>query len=228
MKYSIVMPYLNRFKQLKLTLDSFEFLYKDRDDFEVIIVQDEKDTTIFKYMEYSFLVRLSPSLSRGNYNPAPLFNQGVSVAVGDIIILTSPEILHTNDILKGLDEVFVGMDSDLKYVLCGCKSQGTKLEWYQHSVHRNKQYHFCSAMSKRFYLSIGGFDDRYGQGIAYEDDDFIKTINQVQGIEIVYRDDLIAYHQYHDKISIRVPGYSDKLLKNKHYYERKWREPIAL
>ena len=54
-----------------------------------------------------------------------------------------------------------------RYVVCACKNvhdfklagkfrpMYTKERWYQHSKHRNKQYHFCTALSDKNYLYMG-------------------------------------------------------------------------
>jgi glycosyltransferase involved in cell wall biosynthesis len=241
MKYSILMPFINRGGKLIHTLNSFKNLYRDRNDYEVIIIEDAKNeediAPILDMYRRSFgmNIQLVKSKIQDCYNPAPLFNEGAIVADGEILILTSPEILHASDVLGGLDDEFTETPlDDLKYVICSCKNQGNRdnLPWYQHSMYRNKQYHFCSAMSRDLYSALQGFDNEYGKGIAYDDDDFLRTIknggkyNLV--VEIITRDDLETHHQWHAKITVRVPGYREKLMINRNYYERKWGERIAI
>lgn len=229
------MPFINRSELLKNTLRSFEELYADREDFEVILIEDIKNKESLDpiILSHNMLITRLESKVKDCYNPAPLFNEGARLAMGDILILTSPEILHAVDVLGGLDEEL--SSGSRKYVVCSCKNKGAphtmrgqkRMVWYQHSAVRNKLYHFCSAIPKQLCDEIGGFDEEYGKGIAYDDDDFLRTVQEA-GIEIVTRDDLETWHQWHDKITVKVPGYREKLLRNKHYYERKWEEAIAL
>ena len=120
-----------------------------------------------------------------NYNPAPLYNIGAVRAQGKIHILTSPEIFHHADVLGGLDKEFEGGES--KYVVCSCKNVSDVviredfeveyyafIKWYQHSRYKNKQFHFCTAITEIDYMKLGGFDNLYTDGIGYDDDDFIR------------------------------------------------------
>ena len=86
MKYSAIMPYYDRAKQLHQTLLSFMQLYWNRSDFEVVIVRDSKMTNamdnelrdaISEFPES--VVRVIDSISKTPcYNPASAFNNGVS------------------------------------------------------------------------------------------------------------------------------------------------------
>lgn len=228
------MPYLSRADLLFNTLKSYTELYLERTDWEVVLVIDNKNTVEDKtelfLLVNRFLINIAMiNFDKGRecYNPAPLFNTGVSVARGDILILTSPECEHKTDILSELDGEFFWKDNWKKYVVCACKNLGYEqtgkgVEWYQHSKKRNKKYHFCSALPKRLYKNIGGFDEEYGGGIAYDDDDFLRTLQNDKEIKIVTRDDLIAHHQYHEKRSVTVQGYREKLERNRNYYQKKW------
>jgi GT2 family glycosyltransferase len=59
-------------------------------------------------------------------------------------------------------------------------------------------FHFCSALSKNNYQKIGGFDERYCNGIAYDDNCFYERI-RLNGLKIVLRDDLLTYHIEHSR-----------------------------
>ena len=77
------------------------------------------------------------------------------------------------------------------------------------------------------YNTIDGFDNEYGRGIAYDDDDFLRMIQETDAL-IITRDELETHHQWHSKISVKVPGYREKRMRNKNYYENKWSEVITL
>lgn len=215
MKYSIIMPYYNR-PEIRFALDSFCKFYATRDDVEIIIVEDTKNfnstdmhekllSIIDKYKEsLKISLILDPCVS---YNASTRYNRGVEKASGSIIMLTNPETPHMSDILTELDKI----DFTNTYIVCACSamhliedkgnffdSTFNLYHWYQHSIHRNLLFHFCSAISKENYNKINGFDEQYSKGLAYEDANFVKRIEK-SGMSIVTRDDLVTYHIEHSR-----------------------------
>lgn len=214
MKYSIIMPYYNR-PEIRFAFDSFCKFYSIRDDVEIIVVEDTKNFNsndmhglltriIEKYKELlKISLILDPCVS---YNASTRYNRGVEKASGSIIMLTNPETPHTSDILKDLDKV----DFTDTYIVCACSAMHLKEDkgnffdssfsfyhWYQHAT-RNLLFHFCSAISKENYNKIGGFDEQYSRGLAYEDANFVKRVEK-SGMAIVTRDDLVTYHIEHSR-----------------------------
>lgn len=231
MKYSILMPYYDRPLQLQNTLESFVQHYGQRNDFEVVIIEDAKNATSpplhHQLMEVlhdagsGLLWKVRP-YTEVFYNPAPLYNIGAEEAQGTYLLLTNPECRHTTDILSGLDEEF-DQDPDC-YVVCGCEAldkQGVHYMWYQHSEYRNKEYHFCSALSQYLFYQVGGFPEALAEGYAYDDDVFRLLLKQAD-IPFVHRDDLLVEHQWHKKT--RPPDWQHRKRKNKKLYERMVKE----
>lgn len=245
MKYSIILPYFNR-PQLRDTLRSFRHHYKGRTDYEVIIVEDCKNTgekriqlqsilNEFKDINTVYITDRLPS-----YNPSHKYNIGVSLSSGDFLVISNPETFHGVDILAGLDEEF-NKSSD-SYVVCSCRSviydgivedyeeyKNYRLNqdfnfcesWYQHSIYRNEMFHFCSAMSNKNYLKISGFDERYCSGIGFEDNNFLHRVKS-NLIPIVLRDDLITLHIEHDKSYIA--GHEELIEINRNIFMRQLAE----
>jgi GT2 family glycosyltransferase len=241
MKYSIIMPYYNRANQLYNSLGSFYYHYKDRDDFEVIIIVDgktKKETerlNELKTVINCFNLHMNIVHIYTNYedcwNPAPLFCDGVEESNGEFLVLTNPEVFHKSNILHALDGEFM-KDKDT-YVVCACENvkidryyedvtnmddfKYEHIMWYQHSKHRNRMLHFCTAISREQYDKIGGFDRRYMYGAAVEDVDFVEKVKK-SGMPIIVRDDLVTLHQDHGKAQDIIPNY-DKLWNiNKNLY----------
>ncbi len=236
MKYSIVFPYIKRAGHLYNTFLSYSHHYKNREDYEVIIVEDIKNKEdvvehaklkeILKFFtedaDKYINIKLIESNFVNNHNPAPMFNLGVKHAKGKYICLTNPEVFHKVNVLDGFDKIFDNQPDS--YVVCGCnnihkfklfsesfeKFQYEHYSWYQHSQFRNVKYHFCSCLSRENYLKIGGFDERFSLGFAYDDDDFVETIKK-NNIEFVLADGLLTLHQAHESTvkDINI----DKLLK---------------
>ena len=68
--------------------------------------------------------------------------------------------------------------------------------WYNHSKYRPAAYHFLSAITKKNMLSLNGFDERYSNGIGFDDDEFLHRI-KLMGLEIKIIDEPFAVHQWH-------------------------------
>jgi glycosyltransferase involved in cell wall biosynthesis len=224
-KYSIVMPYINRYTQLKATLESFDRLYSHRNDFEVIIVEDVKnrvhDTNhrdLYAAVRQFRQIKNINIVVAGNinqFNPSALYNHGVVMASGEYIVLTSPECLHENDVLGAFDA-----DPGLiNYVVAACRAhEGAKRAWFQHSEHRPQNYHYCSCIKRRDYVYLGGFDEAYSDGIAYDDNDFRDKIANSHMVTVPI-DNAIVRHQKHDKDS--PADYTERVARNKALYEAK-------
>ena len=115
MKYSVIMPYYKRDSHLHNTLLSYRFYYKDRNDYEIIIIEDvknrldkdEHDKLLKVINNYSDInIRLILSGFENCYNPSPMFNLGVKHSSGEFLVITNPEGFHKVNILSGLDQLF--------------------------------------------------------------------------------------------------------------------------
>lgn len=228
MKYSILMPYHDRLAQLRNTLAGFCQRYEGRDDFEVVLVVDNK--SIGQMLELLSLAKRQPFPTQvlllqnwDTLNPAPHYNFGVEKAIGEYLILTSPEVMHVSDILVGFDEE-LEIDPDA-YVVCACKSinrNGSFHMWYQQSKYRDVRYHFCSVIHRPIWDLVGGFDEEYAYGVAYDDDDFVNTLMH-RAVKIVVRDDLLTVHQWHERPQFRTPDRRRLVMRNRRYFEAKWK-----
>lgn len=68
--------------------------------------------------------------------------------------------------------------------------------WYNHSVYRPNAYHFVSAIHKKDMDELGGFDERYANGIGFDDDELLERIKKM-GMKIKFSDSPFAIHQWH-------------------------------
>ena len=224
------MAYYNRANQLYNTLGSFDFHYHDRHDYEVIIAVDEKtvndelEYNSFKTVVNCFNINMDIKVVETDYkncwNPAPLFCDAVDKSEGKFLILTNPEVFHKSDIMGALDMEF--RLSNHIYVVCACENAifdkyyehvqdvsafvYKHLSWYQHSEHRNRMLHFCTAISRKNYDKIGGFDKRYMYGAGVEDVDFLEKVKK-NGIRIEVRDTMETIHQDHGLAQTIIPDY---------------------
>jgi len=222
MKYSILIPYLDRAAQFRRTLVSF-LPYAERSDWEILLIEDEKnrrqDRTHNELLQLLVAsrkqnVRITVCPGGDPTNPSPHYNLGARSAHGDYLILTSPEVRHVANILEGLDTSV----ADDAYVVCACRAENGK--WWQHSVRRPANYHFCTAISRLRYLDVGGFDEAYASGYAFDDDDWLNTV-RAAGLRVVPRDDLVTVHQKHGK-PWRPSHWRVLWERNRRLYVSKW------
>jgi hypothetical protein len=195
-KYSIIMPWYRRHREFRLTWLSYMHWYGHRDDIELIIIEDGKNATdpeahawLHNYMGqvthagWGCQIIVDPDAG-GSYCTSAKYNAGALAAMGDWLILTSVEVYHACDILGQLQ------CEKSTYEVCACDSVHVPCEprTYQELTQvsqfsqvyegpgLSRLLHFCSCISKIDYLSIGGFDERFGTGIAYEDDSFRQRV----------------------------------------------------
>lgn len=99
------MAYYNRKNQLINTLNSFVNLYSKRNDFEIVIVDDNssKEEQLYEVInKFKFKIKyyfIDAKEKGDNINPCVVYNKGFSMCEGDIIVIQNPECLHYTDIL---------------------------------------------------------------------------------------------------------------------------------
>jgi len=241
LKYSIILPYHKRRDHLYNTLITFKHHYS-KYKYEVIIIEDYKNYKdreehqalydVIDKFSNNIVIITGFSLIQDCYNPAPLYNLAAKLANNEFLIISSAECFHPTNILSELDREF---DVDRNcYIVCACEDvvgpegrgevirfknfsefNTTHRIWLQHSKFNNRGFHFCSAISKDKYLEIGGFDENFRFGVAYDDNDFRDNIIY-HNIPIKLRDDLIVCHMNHKHIP--VPNYGELVEINKGYY----------
>lgn len=72
-----------------------------------------------------------------------------------------------------------------------------QLGWYNHSIYRPVGYHFCAAITRKNLLELNGFDERFSEGICFDDDDLLLRIKR-KGVSIQIVDFPFTIHQYHN------------------------------
>jgi len=77
--------------------------------------------------------------------------------------------------------------------------------WYNHSKWRPLMLHFCNAIMKKDLDDLGGFDERFGVGFAWDDNEFIWRIKNLKKMNCVLTDRPFVIHQYHG-----ASNYGDK------------------
>jgi glycosyltransferase involved in cell wall biosynthesis len=221
---SIVTAYYNRKKIFIKTLESIS--KSNVKNFEVIAVDDgsresERIEDLTETFPFLRVIRIEPK-DKWYVNPCIPFNIGFKESKGDKIIIQNPECFHSDDILSYVEANLNNND----YLSFGCyslnqfqtsillsgldynsvinkttyKNKPVDYDgddgWYNHSKFRPNSYHFCTGIMKSDLLDLGGFDERYSQGIAFDDDELIHRI-KLKKMNINFIDNLVVYHLWH-------------------------------
>lgn len=231
---SIVTAYHNRKDLLINTLESFKL--SEIKDYEVIVVDDTSEPEhrledlLDKYPELN-LIRIEKE-DKWWVNPCVNFNIGFKKASGDIIIIQNPECKHSGDVLKKSLEIKDGqyfsfacysIDKETTYnekdlvIVDRAASRDGDLSWYNHSIYRPKGYHFCSVITKKDLENLGGFDERYAHGIAYDDDEFLHRVKKT-GLQVSIVDYPFVIHQWHQSVNYSHLDASGLIQKNRNLF----------
>jgi len=215
---SIVTAYHNRKNLFLKTLESIK--NSKVKDFEVIVVDDcsidehrlEDIVGVYPFLK---LIRLEKK-DKWYVNPCVPYNIGFKVAKGEIVIIQNPECYHLNDILEyvannlqsseyfsfscySLDQNQTNnLDKNIlkDFILNKPISFDGESGWYNHSLYRPVGYHFCSAIHKDNLEDLNGFDERFSDGIGFDDNEFLVRINR-KGLKLNIIDDYTVLHQWH-------------------------------
>lgn len=230
---SIVMAYYNRLELLKHTLHSLR--RSKIKDYEVVIVDDGSDENEYANLAIPLFPDIKINViylekkNKWYLSPCVPFNIGFKAAKGNIIIIQNPECFHTGDILENASQI---QNNEYRvyatYALPKNKTNdlhngkpiqmmnitpyGAKENhdgWYTHSKIWNRMYHWCTAINKVDLEDLGGFDERYAQGIDYDDNELLARI-QRKKLKILCIDNPFVFHQNHGV----TPYYSQTPVKN--------------
>jgi glycosyltransferase involved in cell wall biosynthesis len=213
MKVSIVVAYKDRRSQLLKTLDSIHHF----GDPEIIVVDDGSSETIDDIPGITF-IRIEP-VDKEWINPCIPYNIGFNEAQGDIIIIQNPECIHCGDILNYSQELKPGrllsfaaysLDYHLSYdgfplqeLRDKIYSEPQRIQiahhgWYNHSKYRPEALHFCNMVTRKDLEKIGGFDERYANGVGFDDNEILIRMRR-SGMRIDIIDDPFVIHQKHER-----------------------------
>jgi len=138
-----------------------------------------EDNQYFSYHAYS----LNLELTEGIYNLNPA---GINSIGFDFYDHPDGEVADKLDRLSPL--TFRNGPSNL---------EGT-LGYYNHRIFRPHAFHFCCAIKRKDLLDLGGFDERYAKGVAFDDNELVCRIKR-KGLEIKFIPYPLVLHQHHYK-----------------------------
>ncbi len=184
---------LEQFKNTKLAYDAMpqkkEFIIPTRTQFAV--------GDFLKLHDLEKDVRLIPYEYDGGFNPSMALNIGVRNAKCGNIIITSPEVRPTTDVLAQFEEC-AG-----KNIICEVSDEsedGQKLTILVTKGYRDETpaMYFLALFNKFDIEKINGWDEEFMKGYAYEDNDFGERWKRA-GIPFEIRTDIRGVHQFHPR-----------------------------
>lgn len=224
---TIVMTYLNRKRQLLNTLASI-----NTELVKIIIVDDcSDDGQDITYLN-SENIKVITLKNKTWLNPCIAFNTGFAQVDTDIVIIQNAENIHVGNIV---DHVYRNAKHGhyFNYATYSINEKTTKTihngnvghllssiedkpnvvwgenGWYNHPVHRHCRAHFCSAIMREDLYDMGGFDERFYDGLGFDDNEFLTRIEK-KGLfihDIVYP---FVIHQHHNPHFV---GYVNNLME---------------
>lgn len=194
--FSLVFPMdTNRLEQFKVTKRAYDAMPQEKE----FVIPTRSLAEVSRYLEDNELmagVRLVPYEWEAGFNPSMGFNIGVRNAKYDQIIITSPEVKPSPDVLDRL-EARIGQN-----VLCQVADEDVEgnLSALVDTGYRNTSpaMYFLAMFNKKDIELINGWDEDFMKGYAYEDDDFGERFNRA-GLKYVFDEEIRATHQYHPR-----------------------------
>jgi len=223
---TICMTYWNRPAQLAKTLESFK--QSAEKDFNVLIIDNNSDQDIvLPELPYKVtVVKLTKT-----YHYLSAHNMGFLYALKynpKIIIIQHSECYHQGDVISYAKKV-----TDESYISFGCYSlgQGETPEtvqinnrcmtfngdsaWYNHPIYRPQNMQFCTAITTKNLIKLNGFDERFCEGVWFDDNYFIDMIKRL-GLKIELTEYPFVFHQWHPDAWTAKP---ELIYKNRDLYE---------
>jgi GT2 family glycosyltransferase len=238
MKIAVVMTYFERPFQLHETLLSIA--KTEHKDFEVIIVTDENQLKFeVPNLTYKPIILSCKKDTKDWVGSMMAFNIGFKFAISggaDIILMQHAECYHVGDVISIASTV-----TNRNYISFGCYSidEGTTFSehdifevikknndrakvdgqnaWYNHPTKRPVGYNFCSAITVDNLKRLNGFDERFKDGIAYDDDDFINRVKLLR-LRVDITDNPFVVHQWHFSGHGLIPDKRERMEKNKELF----------
>lgn len=194
--FSFVFPMdSNRLEQFAVT----KRLYDEMPQEKEFIIFTREEFQVGRYLDDNQLmkdVRLIPYKVEVGFNPSRAFNLGVRESRYNNIIITSPEVKPSTDVLEQLSEL---LD---KNVVCEVwdEAEDGNLNLLVSSGFRSESpaMYFLTMFRKEDIYKINGWDEDFMKGYAYEDNDFGDRWKRA-GLPWEMHDEIKGLHQYHPR-----------------------------
>lgn len=200
---SLILPYWSRQCAADAALQSLARVYADL-DLEVVVVDDGSPVAYRTPEGMPWPVRVIRLPEKnGPLNPCVPINTGALSARGEILAISSVEMIHDKPVLPAMRDELLGL-GPRGYVLAACWEPKHQ-RWHAHSSLNGRvvegvrmpawsNYHFLGMLRRELWQEIGGMDEDYRDGAGYDDPDLVLRLARA-GARARIRDDLVITHQ---------------------------------
>lgn len=175
---SVCVPYWDRPDELTEMIGMYMDMYADL-DWEIVVAEDGQRYPLAPVGRCRFVTLPAKTCP---LNPCVPINAAVRAALGDVIVLTNPEVRHPEPILAELVGMLDGPDD---YVSVPCYDVDRRM-WvagpgarYLEPLPPRAHFHFLAACRRTLWDKAGGFDERYRYGQGYDDADWLWRLDAV-------------------------------------------------
>lgn len=221
-RVSVCAPYWNRLREWEKSKAAYKKVYPDL-DIEFSICDDGSSPPLVETQEPNFRLVSLPHKTVAK-NPCVPINRAVRNSTAEMIILTNPEIEHRERVIDHMLDAWKGPND---YVMAGCRDT-THGEWYSGTGRSMKgclapprfHYHFCVLFHRSLFDRIGGFDEDYREGHAYDDNDWIWRLHAAGDVNPVHVPGVVWHNR---QIMQRSLWRGPQLLRNEKLLREKWK-----
>ncbi len=141
-------------------------------------------------------------VSTGRHWPLPLaYNAALAMAEGDTVMVLGSEVLLPSCSLPWRDTHSEGKLRDVAW-LTGCIDENDGRD--RVGPKWKGAFPYCMTLSRQHLLNIGGWDEVFGKGIAFDDPDLTIRL-LMDGVTFRWNLGLTAIHQSHTKVDNEGP-----------------------
>jgi|HubBroStandDraft_1064217.scaffolds.fasta_scaffold88814_2 hypothetical protein len=214
------MPFWNRASLLGKSMATYEEQYPDLQmEFSVCDDGSASPLTGVPYAKNWKITRLP--IHAAALNPCVPINAAIRAASNEVIVLTNPEVEHRNRVLWSMAQKLQGPND---YVMAGCVETTTGARIAGDGtpygtggrlpIPPGADLHFCVMFYRSLFDRVGGFDERYRNGLGAEDNDWLWALHAA-GVNFIR----VPEDVYHTRTPHRWTG---SLEKNAALLRSKW------
>lgn len=90
--------------------------------------------------------------------------------------------------------------------------------WLVHPIYRPVHYNFLTSMTTEDLYDLGGFDEKFAEGYAFDDTEFASRIEKKK-MDIKFVEKPFCFHHFHSPAGQEIPGLCAKEARNRMLYE---------
>jgi hypothetical protein len=196
------MPFWNRPAELTRSLEAYARTYPDM-QFEFVIADDgSMFKPVLPRAWYHPIKVITLPRKVAAKNPCVPINAAIRAASSNVIVLTNPEIEHTERVL---DKMYAALVSENDYVMTGCRDSSGA--WYagpeaprapvggRQPIPPGTELHFCVLFHRSLFERVGGFDEEYRELPGCDDNDFLWKLWALGDVKFKYVPGVVTHHK---------------------------------